>query len=90
MTIEEQIRQHEERITEAISHRYAGCCPHCHANEKFHRHEIRRRNFYYVGEDGQSLAVRSLFARGLFAGAVETVVCDSLTTHRSRCVLSDT
>ena len=63
MTIEEQIRQHEERITEAISHRYAGCCPHCHANEKFHRHEIRRRNFYYVGEDGQSLAVRSWLVR---------------------------
>ncbi len=63
MTIEQEIRQHEERVTGAVSVRYTVCCPCCRGEESFQRHDIRRRNFYYIGEDGQSVAVRSWIVR---------------------------
>jgi hypothetical protein len=63
MTVEEQIKQHEQRVTGSVSRRYASCCPRCGEKERFHRHEIRRRNFYCVSQDHQPVAVRSWLVR---------------------------
>lgn len=63
MTIEERIKQHEEFVTGKISKRYATRCPCCECNERFQRHEIRRRTFYCQLKDGQATAVQSWIVR---------------------------
>jgi hypothetical protein len=63
MTIEERIKQHEERVTGTVSHRYASCCPRCGEEDRFQRHEIRRRKFYFVTGNREAMAVRSWLVR---------------------------
>jgi len=62
MTIAEQIKEHEQRVTSAISKPYATCCPACECTQ-FHRHEIRKRVFYAKSENGESFAMQSWLVR---------------------------